>query len=148
MGRGNWRSWAFVALLVAGLLNPKESVAGEGGNAKKKNSPDDIDRIVSLLPPPPGFADVRTLFLRFGLTVKSAMVSHVSDQDAILVRIDFFLPVPQDCHPSEEERKQYYLEEAVWTRSSDSETFLPLDTWARHISQAQTEWFQNISCYP
>ena len=148
MGWGNWRSWAWVALLVAGLSLPVEGVAGEYGSAKKKNAPDNIDRIVSLLPPPPGFADVRTLFLRFRLTVKSAMVAHVSDQDAILLRIDFFLPVPPNCHPSEEERKQYYLEEAVWTRSAQSDAFLPIDTWARHISQAQTEWFQNISCYP
>ncbi len=144
---GDWRSWAWVALLVTGLFFPKEGFAGDAGG-KKKPAPDNIDRIVSLLPPPPGFSDVRALFLRFGLTVKAAMVAHDSEQDAILLRIDFFLPVPPDCHPSEEERKQYYLEEAVWTRSADSDTFLPIDTWARHISQAQTDWFQNISCYP
>ncbi len=135
-----------LGVLAAGL---GESGSGFAQSRELSGTPvDDIDRIVSLLAPPPGFSDVRELFLRYGLKVTSAMVSHGSGQDALLVRIDFFLPVPPHCHPNEDQRRQYYLERAVWRKTPDSDPFVPVNNWARHISRAQSDWFQNIPCYP
>lgn len=109
---------------------------------------DNIDRIVSLLPSPSGFSDVRELFLHYGLKVKSARVARGASQDAIVVQLDFFLPVPPHCYPTENQRRQYYLERAVWRKSPDSDAFVPVNSWSRHISLAQTDWFENIPCYP
>lgn len=144
-----WRKamgFFLAAVLIAGSGGPG---VGFAESREKSGTPaDDIDRIVALLAPPPGFFDVRELFLRYGLKVKSAMVAHGSGQDELLVRLDFFLPVPPHCHPTEDQRRQYYLERAVWRKAPDSDTFVPVNRWSRHISLAQTDWFHDIPCYP
>jgi len=140
------RSFAvFLCLLL--FYFAKVALAGEPEKGKGPY-PDQIDRIVALLPSPPDFRDVRDLFLHYALTVKSATVARETEQDAITVQVDFFLPVPPHCHPSEKERIQYYLEEAVWTKSENSDSFVPVNRWARHISDNESDWFTNISCYP
>ena len=121
--------------------------AGEKDKGKAP-PPDQIDRIVALLPSPADFESVRDLFLHYALTVKSATVSPGPAQDSVIVRIDFFLPVPPHCRPSAKERVQYYLEEGVWTKSDNSDSFVPVNSWARHIADNESDWFQNISCYP
>ena len=138
-------------IVLLGVLAAGSGVAGMDLASSRELSgtpADDIDRIVGLLASPPGFSDVRELFLRYGLKVKSAMVAHGSGQDELLVRLDFFLPVPPHCHPTEDQRRQYYLERAVWRKTPDSDTFVPVNSWSRHISLAQSDWFHDIPCYP
>ena len=146
-----WVGRMTLGIILFVLLFAESRGAGKGFAASKALSEgkvDDIDRIVSLLPSPSGFSDVREFFLRYGLKVRSARVARGGRQDAIVVRIDFYLPVPPHCHPTEEQRGQYYLERAVWRKSPDSDAFVPVNSWSRHISLAQTDWFENIPCYP
>ncbi len=139
---------AVLAVLCLFLIfQEKVSFAGEADKGKKPPL-DQIDQIVALLAPPPEFQSARDLFVHYGLMVKSAMVSRESDQNTIMVRIDFFIPVPAHCHPSEKQSEQYSLEEAIWTKSENSDSFLPVNRWARHISKNESDWFQNLSCYP
>ncbi|MCL5953608.1 MAG: hypothetical protein M1509_03765 [Nitrospirae bacterium] len=146
-----WGGRIAAGILLFVLLVAESGGAGRGFAASKTlpdDPVDDIDRIVGLLPSPSGFSDVRELFLRYGLRVSSARVAHGGRHDAIVVRLDFFLPVPPHCHPTEDQRRQYYLERAVWRKSPDSDSFVPVNSWSRHISLAQTDWFENIPCYP
>lgn len=109
---------------------------------------DQIDRILSLLSPPPEFPSLRDLFLHYKLTVKSAKVVRDEDQNGITVRIDFFLPVPPDCRPTSDEHTQYYLQDALWSKPDGSDFFNPVNQWARHLSGNESEWLENIPCYP
>lgn len=145
-GASRWGALLCLVILVLGFRVP---MAGAGDRQKDSTvPPDQIDRIMALLPVTPDFVSAKALFLHYGLTVKSAMVSRVSDQDSITIRIDFFLPVPAQCHPSEEERRQYYLEEAVWEKNLQSDSFDPVNQWARHLSLDQSDWLAHTACYP
>lgn len=138
-------SLSLLALFALGLLLAGTS---DASSKKKSDSPDQIDRIMSLLPPPSDFSNVRNLFIHYHLIVKDVMISHVSPQTPVTVRIDFLLPVPPHCHPTPQEYFQYYLQQAIWTKGADSDSFTPLNQWARHIDRDSTEWLTGTPCYP
>ena len=138
---------ALLFLLVLGSLLCNASYADET-KKKKELSPDKIDRIMALLPVPSDFSSVRNLFIHYNLMVKDVMISHVSVQTPVTIRIDFFLPLPPHCHPTRQERLQYYLQQAIWTKGDNSDSFTPLNQWAKHIEQNETDWLTGTPCYP
>lgn len=138
---------ALLFLLVLGNVLCNASYADET-KKKKELSPDKIDRIMALLPVPSDFSSVRNLFIHYNLMVKDVMISRVSVQTPVTIRIDFFLPLPPHCHPTRQERLQYYLQQAIWTKGENSDSFTPLNQWAKHIEQNETDWLTGTPCYP
>ena len=136
-----------LAFFILGTASVNPACADEG-KKKKTTSPDQIDRIMALLPAPSDFPDIRSLFAHYDLMVKDVMISHVAPQTPVTVRIDFFLPLPPHCHPTRQEHFQYYLEQAIWTKGADSDSFAPLNQWARHIARNETDWLTGTPCYP
>ncbi|MHB1606052.1 MAG: hypothetical protein ACYCTV_06640 [Leptospirales bacterium] len=136
-----------LTFLVLGIVLVNPSYADET-NKKKELPPDKIDRVMSLLPVPSDFSNIRNLFVHYDLMVKDVMISHVSSQTPVTIRIDFFLPLPPHCHPTRQERLQYYLQQAIWTKGENSDSFTPLNQWARHIDRNETDWLTGTPCYP
>ncbi|MHB1287214.1 MAG: hypothetical protein ACYCYP_11795 [Leptospirales bacterium] len=136
-----------MVFFILGVLSIGTAYADDSSK-KKATSPDQIDHIMALLPPPSDFSSIRNLFIHYNLMVKDVMISHVSSQTPITVRIDFLLPLPPHCHPTHQEYFQYYLQQALWTKGADSDSFAPLNQWARHIARDSTEWLTGTPCYP
>lgn len=136
-----------LCLTILGNMLCKDSQADET-KKKKELSPDKIDRILALLPAPSEFSSMRNLFIHYNLIVKDVMISHTSNQTPVTIRIDFFLPLPPHCHPTRQELLQYYLQQAIWTKGETSDSFTPVNQWARHIDRNETDWISGTPCYP